>query len=100
MSERAVFTVIPVLLEMAWCPRFASVFWTLTWAEEGSGQPTERFQLTPYTRIQSLPDHIGMNRIYTPEAAARCGPSLAQKKGEPGAPGTRLLFNGAILSPG
>src|SRR5271157_3458627 len=30
----------------AWCPRFASVFWTLTWAEEGSGRPTEHFQLT------------------------------------------------------
>jgi hypothetical protein len=29
----------------AWCPRFASVFWTLTWAEEGSGRPTEHFQL-------------------------------------------------------
>src|ERR1019366_9145162 len=24
------------LSRAAWCPRFASVFWTLTWAEEGS----------------------------------------------------------------
>jgi len=69
----------------AWCPRFASFFWTLTWAEEGSGWPTERFQLTPSTRIRSLPDHIGMNRIYTPEGGARCGPRSAQKKGGPGA---------------
>src|SRR5664280_3911963 len=28
------------------CPRLASVFWTLTWAEEGSGRPTEHFRLT------------------------------------------------------
>jgi hypothetical protein len=31
---------------VAWCPRFASVFWTLTWAEEDSGRLTEYFQLT------------------------------------------------------
>ena len=30
----------------AWCPGFASVFWTLTWAEEGTGRPTEYFQPT------------------------------------------------------
>src|ERR1019366_10076374 len=28
---------------IAWCPRFASVFWTLTWAEEGPARPTEHF---------------------------------------------------------
>ena len=27
----------------AWWPRFASVIWTLTGAEEGSGQSTEHF---------------------------------------------------------
>jgi hypothetical protein len=27
-------------------PRFAAVFWTLTWAEAGPGRPTEHFQLT------------------------------------------------------
>src|SRR5271157_1621049 len=30
----------------AWCPRFASVFWMLTWGKEDSGRPTEYFQLT------------------------------------------------------
>ena len=27
-------------------PRFASVFWTLTWAEEGSGRAAKHCQLT------------------------------------------------------
>src|ERR1019366_3927644 len=30
----------------ACCPRFASLFWTLTRAEEDSGWPTEHLQLT------------------------------------------------------
>lgn len=41
---------------VAWCPRFASFIWTLTWAEEDSGRLTEYFQLTI----------SGMNAICTP----------------------------------
>jgi hypothetical protein len=32
----------------AWCPRFASFFWTLTWAEEDSGLPTGQLRLNLY----------------------------------------------------
>src|ERR1019366_9666817 len=35
-------------ISRAWCPRFASVFWTLTWVEEVSGRTTGYFQLTTF----------------------------------------------------
>ena len=69
------------------CPRFASGFWTLTWAEKGPVWPTEHFSthdLGPSTRIRSLPDHFGMNRIYTLAGAVRSDPRLAKDKAEPG----------------
>ena len=31
----------------AWCPRFASVFWTLTWAEERLVCPANTLQCPP-----------------------------------------------------
>src|SRR5271157_2539983 len=78
-------TIAKVTL-VAWCPRacpelvegFASVFWTLTWAEEGSGRPTEHFQLT----ISGRPFRFNLHHSVDPR--------LAQQRGEPGAPGAAL----------
>jgi hypothetical protein len=70
----------------ALCPRFASVFWTLTWADEDSGRPTEHFQFTisgrPLRFDQPIPFPV-------PSAMT---PRLAQQKGEPGAPGNNVWF--------
>src|SRR5271157_1621517 len=68
---------------VAWCPRFASVFWTLTWVEEGSGRPNEHFRLT----ISGRPLRFDFHHSVLPESS---DPRLAQHRGEPGAPGTRL----------
>jgi hypothetical protein len=45
---------------VARCPRFASVFWTLTWAEEHSQQPHARFFLPHPCR----PTGLGFDRFY------------------------------------
>ena len=47
----------------AWRPAFPSVLWTLTWAEEDPGQPTEHFQLTisgrhPDSIRETAADHV------------------------------------------
>src|SRR5664280_2353760 len=54
----------PCLGHFAWCPRFASVFWTLTWAEEGSGGPAQHFQLT----ISACPLRLDLHHSVLPES--------------------------------
>ncbi len=48
----------------AWCPGFASIYWTLTWAEETTWDESNLYRAQPISET----------------------PMLAQKKGEPGAP--------------
>jgi hypothetical protein len=46
------------------CPRFASLFWTLTWTEEGSGRPAQHFQLT----ISGRPLRFDLHHSVLPES--------------------------------
>src|ERR1017187_4040118 len=48
----------------AWCLRFASVLWTLTWAEEGSDGPAQHFQLT----ISACPLRFDLHHSVLPES--------------------------------
>src|SRR5271157_573216 len=53
-----------MFVNVAGCPRFASVFWSLTWAEEGSGRPTGHFQLTIPSRPFRFDSHQALDRAF------------------------------------
>src|SRR5664280_469574 len=78
-------------LEKAWCPRFASRFWTLTWAEERLVRRANTLQCPPTGRLQ-LPQCIlkssersnksrSLRRAWEFESAGDCGRLMV---GDPG----------------
>src|ERR1035441_2309770 len=62
-----------------WCPSFASVFWTLTWAEEGPARPS------PPNIFNSRSLAIRSDSIFTtPFSRNQCRPTLAPPGGHTG----------------